>query len=162
MALLLLLALAAAPDAGVSMKWKVTYTTSHGSDVGNGVVLAQSYTETVVTPSEVTVSAEGTYKGKGSRSTLGPRAIPNELRDAIGALLVKLPKASTTFSTSPYVNDEGWDNGGIAWELDGKVVSISLEQGPGNPPVPPEVKELIGLVAKANTLFNPRPRGPRE
>lgn len=152
MALILLLALAAAPDAGTSLTWKVTYTTSFGSDVGNGEISASGDTETVVTPTAVKLTAESMHKGKTTKNAWGPRPISAAVREAIAALLPKLPKESAAFSTSPYVNDEGWDSGGISYELGGKSVSFSLQQGKGDP-VPPELTELLKLVTQASLVL---------
>ena len=144
----LFLALAAVPDAGPALAWKVTYTTSFGADVGNGKIAASGETTTVVTPVDVRMAAEGVTQGQATGSVLEPRPIDPKVRDAIAALLPKLPK-SAAFSTSPYVDDEGWNSANLAIELNGKTVRFQLQQGKRVPPLPPVLNELLKLVGLA-------------
>ncbi len=144
MAAVVAVVLAAAPA------WKVTFSTSHGSDHGNGVIVATSDLTTEVTPTEVRVTVEATRKGQPvKQKPLPPKPTPAAVREAIAALLPSLPKASGVYSTNPYVDDEGWSTEAIAVDVDGKSLQFSLQQGKVGPPVPPELQKLKALIAQA-------------
>lgn len=141
--LILALALTASPDA-----WTFTHEFSSGSDVGNGVISASENVKTVITPTHVRRTTEKMSKGKKTKEVLKPKQLSPEVRDAIAALLPKLPLENTTYSTNPNVDDEGWVNASIVLERQGKSVTLMLQQGKGAP-VPPEVDELLSLMVKA-------------
>lgn len=144
-----MMAFLAASVVAAAPAWKVTFSTSSGSDHGNGVTVATSDVTWVVTPEEVTMTAEGTRKGKPVKSAVvKPKPTPPAVRDAIAALLPKLPATDASFSTSQYVDDEGWNSEALAVERDGKTVRFALVQGRGAP-LPPELVELKKLIAQA-------------
>ena len=145
----LLLALAAAPDAGAAPSWRVSYDTSKGSDSGNGRISATAQVSTEVTPRGVTRSTLAMKKGKRFGTAEAPRPLAAEVREAIAALLPKLPVGDASYSTNPNVDDEGWDDAKLVITREGKTVTFQLVQGVQVPAIPPEVQELLKLVAKA-------------
>jgi hypothetical protein len=127
----------------------VTFSTSSGSDVGNGKISATADATAVITPVEVRQTSETTQEGKRSANATKPRPLVPAVRDALTALLPKLPTANARFSISPYVDDEGWHSSRLVVVRDGKRVEFELVQGKQAPPVPAPVDELRKLVVAA-------------
>ena len=145
---LLFFVLAASPDAG-TRAWTVTFSTSSGSDVGNGQVSATAEASTVISPIEVRQTSETTQQGKRSVNASKPRPLSAAVREAFTALLPRLPTANGRYSVSPYVDDEGWHYSRLIVVRDGQRVEFELVQGKQAPPVPAVVEELRKLVVAA-------------
>ena len=141
--LAIILVLAAAPSLSVTLE------TSSGTDVGNGKIIATSDTSIVITPTEVRQSSEGTNKGKKSARVEKPKPLVPASRDAIAALLPRLPMQSASFSISPYVDDEGWNSSRLVLVREGTTTTFELVQGKQAPPIPPGLDELRKLIAAA-------------
>lgn len=144
MMLALTMVVAAAPA------WKVSWSSSSGTDHGNGKIVATSDVTCAVTPTEVRITAEGTTQGKRAKQKPVTKPTPPEVRDAIAALLPSLPKLGAAYSIGGHVNDEGWANETLDVQVGEKAaVHFALEQGPGGPPVPTELQQLKKLIVQA-------------
>lgn len=136
MTLTLLLMLCAVPDAGVAA-WSVTYETSNPS----------VHALTRLTPFEVSQSIVTTENGKRLGNALKPRPLAAVVREALTALLPRLPAKDATYSigqSSTAVK--------LVIERAGKSVTLQLVPGTAAPPISAEVKELLTLVDAAVRL----------
>lgn len=143
MTALLAVVLAAAPA------WKVSWSTSSGTDVGNGKISATSDVSYVVTPTELVATAGGSDHGKPLKEKTSKKALPAAARDAIAALLPAVPPVSATYSISPTVNDEGWYSEALSVEHEGKAVQFQLVQGKQAPPLPESLEALKKAIGRA-------------
>ncbi|MBK7859416.1 MAG: hypothetical protein IPJ65_12495 [Archangiaceae bacterium] len=147
MVLALLVTLAAAPPA-----WSVKYSTSVGTDHGNGVIAETQDSQITVTPTEARrVLTRKLKKGKPTTREQKPLPVDGDTAEALAAAVAKLPMENTTYSTSPSVDDEGWNNQTLQVMRAGKTVSFQLVQGKQAPAVPQELTEVIRLVVQAAT-----------